>query len=116
MKRITPKLTKHSRQLRKGMTDVEQLLWHKIRGRQLLNARFRRQHPLGVYIVDFICCEHKLIIELDGSQHKNQKPYDDKRDQWLTTQDYTVLRFWNNDVINNMEGILETIYHNLSSP
>ena len=110
MQRISSKVTNNVRALRKNMTDVEQQLWYKIRSRQLQNFRFRRQHPIGQYIVDFICLEKKLIIELDGSQHaEDQKKYDSIRDLWLTQQGFKVLRFWNNDVLNNMDGVLITI-------
>lgn len=110
MQRISSKVTNNARALRKNMTDVEQLLWYKIRSRQLQNFRFRRQHPIGQYIVDFICLETKLIIELDGSQHvEDQKNNDSIRDLWLTQQGFKVLRFWNNDVLSNMDGVLITI-------
>ena len=113
MRRISSKVTKNARALRKNMTDVELLLWHKIRSRQLQNIRFRRQHPIGRYIVDFICLETKLIIELDGGQHADQKSYDTMRDTWLSQQGFKILRFWNNDILENMDGVIEFISQHL---
>ena len=116
MQRISSNVTNNARTLRKRMTDVEQLLWHKIRSRQLRNYRFRRQHPIGRYIVDFICLETKLIIELDGGQHADQKKYDNIRDIFLTQQGFNVLRFWNNEVLNNLDGVLLNINQHLPPP
>ncbi len=109
MKRISPGKTHNSRELRKNMTHVERLIWHKIRARQLQGVRFRRQYPIGRYIVDFICLEQHLIIELDGGQHAEQQNYDTDRDIWLTRQGFKVLRFWNNEVLENMDGIVQII-------
>jgi very-short-patch-repair endonuclease len=95
------------------MTDVERLLWSKIRGRQLRGFRFRRQHPIGRYIVDFVCIELKLIVEMDGGQHGDQQQYDMNRTQWLQTKGYKVIRFWNNDVIDDLEGVMQAIYNHL---
>jgi len=106
-------LTKKARLLRKTQTDVEHILWQHLRGKQLLNCKFRRQVPFAPYIVDFVCLEQKLIIELDGSQHIEQQDYDDKRSAFLAEQGFKVLRFWNNEVIENLEGVLETIYQAL---
>jgi len=113
MQRLSSNTKTNARNLRKNMTDVERLLWSKIRGRQLQGFRFRRQHPIGRYIVDFVCIELKLIIELDGSQHNDQQQYDMKRSQWLQIKGYKTIRFWNNDVVENLEGVLQTIYNNL---
>ena len=113
MQRISSNVTNNARTLRKRMTDVEQLLWYKIRSRQLRNYRFRRQHPIGRYIVDFICLETKLIIELDGGQHADQKKYDNIRDIFLTQQGFNILRFWNNEVLNNLDGVLLNINQHL---
>jgi very-short-patch-repair endonuclease len=74
-----------------------------------MGLKFKRQKPIGSYIVDFVCLEHRLIIELDGGQHAEQIAYDQERDEWLRSQGYTVLRFWNNDVMQNLEGALEQI-------
>lgn len=102
-------LTQNAPNLRKNQTDVEKIIWQKLRGRQLLNCKFRRQVPFHPYIVDFVCLERHLIIELDGSQHMEQQSYDDKRSAFLQKQGYTILRFWNNEVLNNLEGVLESI-------
>ncbi len=74
-----------------------------------MGLKFRRQKTMGRYIVDFVCVERRLIIELDGGQHAEQVRYDQRRDAWLCSQGYTVLRFWNNDVMQQMEGVLEQI-------
>jgi very-short-patch-repair endonuclease len=102
-------LTPRARELRSNMTDAERFLWQHIRYQQLDGLRFRRQMPLGTYIVDFICLEKRLIIELDGSQHLQQRDYDENRDEWLVEQGFRVLRFWNNEVFTNTEGVLMEI-------
>ncbi len=101
----------NARNLRTYQTDAEKLLWSHIRNRQFLNLKFRRQHPVPPYIVDFFCEEHGLIIELDGSQHTPEA--DIKRSNFLTAHGYKILRFWNNDVLENIEGILITIENEL---
>ena len=113
MRRISTNQKTRSRQLRKNMTDVERLLWLKLRGRQLQGYRFRRQHPIKNYIVDFVCIELTLIIELDGGQHANQSLYDQQRTDVLNGAGFKVLRFWNNDCIENMEGVLVRICESL---
>ena len=104
------KLTNKARSLRLNQTDVEHLLWQKLRNKQILNFKFRRQFPIDPFIVDFSCLELKLIIELDGSQHFEQAQNDNERSFYLSQRGFTVIRFWNNDVINNTEGGLEKIY------
>jgi very-short-patch-repair endonuclease len=103
----------NARTLRKNSTDAERLLWKHLRSRQMGAHKFRRQHPIGVYIVDFICLEKKLIIELDGGQHTKQVEYDEKRSVWLKERGYSVLRYWNHDVLKSpkvvMANILEEI-------
>ncbi|MCH8998490.1 MAG: endonuclease domain-containing protein [Proteobacteria bacterium] len=101
--------TNRARTLRRRSTDAERLLWHHLRGRQLAGLKFRRQHVLGPYIVDFICLERNLIIEVDGGQHAVQPERDARRDAWLAEQGYRVLRFWNHEVHGNIEGVLETV-------
>lgn len=91
------------------MTNAERHLWKHLRQRQIAGYRFRRQMPMGSYIVDFICLERRLIIEIDGSQHQEQQVYDARRDQWLAEQEFQVLRFWNNEVLNQTEGVLMRI-------
>jgi very-short-patch-repair endonuclease len=102
-------LTNKARSLRKNQTDVEQIIWKHLRNRQLYNYKFRRQFPIEPYIVDFVCLELKLIIELDGGQHACQINYDNQRSLFLEQRGFKVIRFWNNDVIENTEGVLETI-------
>jgi very-short-patch-repair endonuclease len=102
-----------ARQLRRNPTDAERLLWQKLRFWQVDGCKFRRQQPLGRYIVDFVCLQKRLIIELDGGQHAQQTDYDKDRDGWLRDQGFVVLRFWNNHVLNNSDGIMEVIVKNL---
>jgi len=102
-------LFRHSRNLRNNPTDVERLLWQHLRKRQMLGLKFRRQQPVDNYIVDFICLENKLVIEVDGGQHSSQQEEDRERDRDLERSGFKVLRFWNNEVLENMEGVLEKI-------
>jgi len=102
-------LIESARSLRKNQTDVERWLWQKIRNRQLLNLKFRRQFPIDCYIADFVCLELKLIIELDGSQHIEQVDYDERRRACLEQRGFRIMRFWNNDVLSNGDGVLEKI-------
>jgi len=104
-----------ARALRKNPTEVERLLWRHLRMWQLDGYKFRRQQPIGNYIVDFVCLEKRLIIELDGGQHAEQSNYDSERDAWLRDQRFTVLRFWNNDVLMNIEGVARRIFETLKS-
>ncbi|MBI2806468.1 MAG: endonuclease domain-containing protein [Planctomycetes bacterium] len=101
-----------ARQLRKNMTDEERLLWRELRFRQL-SRKFRRQAPIGNYIVDFVCFEVKLIIELDGSQHAGQVEDDSRRTEWLQTQGFRVLRFWNHQIREDIETVMEVIWKEL---
>ncbi len=107
-------MIKRARELRANATDVERLLWTCLRKRQIAGYRFRRQAPMGRYIVDFVCYEKQLAIELDGGQHKKQAQYDAERTEWLESQGFTVLRFWNNQVLNELEGVKLTIYRHLT--
>lgn len=91
------------------MTDAERLLWRSLRGKQINRHRFRRQHPIGDYIADFACIEQRLVIELDGGQHQAQLEYDEQRSEYLRQQGWRVLRFWNNEVLENLEGVLSVI-------
>jgi len=98
-----------ARQLRSKQTDTENLLWSRLRARRLSGLKFRRQQPVGIYVVDFLCSGKKLIVELDGGQHQGRIGYDEARDAWLKSEGYTVLRYWNNEVMGNLEGVLEDI-------
>jgi len=104
-----------AKKLRINSTDTEKYLWKYLRGRQLEGFKFRRQHPIGRYIVDFVNLERKIIIELDGGQHLENKK-DKLRDKWLKEQGYDVLRFWDNEVLTNIEGVMESIRMKLYSP
>jgi very-short-patch-repair endonuclease len=103
-----PRKTKLSRNLRSAQTDAEALLWRHLRNRQLGGQKFVRQDPIGPYICDLVCREKRLIVEADGGQHADSAA-DATRDQWLTAHGYRVLRFWNNDILENIDGVLETI-------
>lgn len=109
------RLRTRARELRNNATDAERALWHHLRMWQLDGYKFRRQQPIGNYIVDFVCLEKRLIIELDGGQHAEQSNYDSERDAWLRDQRFTVLRFWNNDVLKNVEGVAAGIFETLKS-
>ena len=106
-------LKQRSRDLRKNLTDAEQMLWQKLRNKQINAHKFRRQFVLGNYIVDFICLGKRLIIEVDGGQHMDNVNYDLQRDEWLKNQNFKVLRFWNNQVLNEIDSVLEVIVKNL---
>ena len=108
--RSNPKTKTHAIELRKELTPAERKLWSLIRNDQL-GVNFRRQHAVGNYIPDFVCIEKKLILELDGSQHLEQQEYDQERTKYLESLGYKVIRFWNNDVMNNMDGVILAILH-----
>jgi len=101
--------------LRKQSTPTEITLWNHLRSRRFMNLKFRRQYPLGSYIVDFICIEKKLIIEIDGGQHNEnaQQDYDERRTVFLNGLGYKVLRFWNNEVLHQFDGVMEQIYNHV---
>lgn len=110
-------LVKKAKSLRKEMTDAEKSLWYILKSKNFQGLKFRRQEPIGEYIVDFVCFGIKLVIELDGGQHANLTIEEDKeRDEWLRSQGFTVLRFWNNDVLENRDGVLEEILKNIKTP
>jgi len=113
-KKIRDRTTNISRILRKGATDAENRLWFHLKGKELEGVKFRRQEPVGNFIVDFVAFEKRLVIEIDGGQHadENEKENDLQRDEWLKNQGFRVLRFWNNEVLQNLEGVLETIRDN----
>jgi very-short-patch-repair endonuclease len=110
------RFTTQAKQLRKNSTDAERLLWSKLRYKQIDGYKFRRQQPIGPYIVDFANFQKKLIIELDGGQHSESKAEDLKRDEFLKTQGFSVLRFWNNELFENLEGVLHEIRKKLETP
>jgi very-short-patch-repair endonuclease len=108
-------LTGVAKSLRKHSTDTEGHLWMYLRDRQIEGFKFRRQQPIGSYVVDFVNLEKKVVIELDGGQHALH-PGDSIRDEWLRAEGYKVLRFWDNQVFSNLEGVLETIRDALLTP
>ena len=113
MKRLS---VDRARRLRVSQTDAGQLLWHHLRNRRLQGWKFRRQNEIGLYVVDFVCPDAGLIVELDGGQHGDQLIYDEARTKKLGEQGYRVLRFWNNDVLKNVQGVLEVIQEALARP
>ena len=108
--RSNPNTRQNSIELRRESTPAERKLWSRIRGDQL-GVNFRRQHAIGNYITDFCSPKAKLIIELDGSQHLDQKEYDEARTKYLEIRGYRVLRFWNHDVMNNIDDVLTVIWN-----
>lgn len=103
-----PASTVRARRLRTNQTEAEKQLWSRIRNRQLFGIKFKRQAPMDRYVVDFVSAEAKLIVELDGSQHAENRA-DEVRTKTLENMGYFVLRFWNNEVLTNPDGVLETI-------
>ncbi|WP_312417123.1 endonuclease domain-containing protein [Comamonas sp.] len=105
-----------ARALRQSPTTAEQLLWRHLRNRQLAGAKFRRQHPLGPYILDFVCLEHGLVVEVDGGQHADPQAqaYDQQRSAWLQQQGLRVLRFWNHDVLQQTNEVLAQLLQALT--
>jgi very-short-patch-repair endonuclease len=104
-----------AKHLRINATDAERQLWQHLRRKQMGDLRFRRQFPLGPYVVDFVCLGRKLIVELDGGQHAERGESDQIRTAWLTGEGFTVIRFWNDEVVKNMEGVLARILERLNA-
>jgi very-short-patch-repair endonuclease len=102
-----------ARRLRRGQTDAERVLWLRLRDRRLNGWKFKRQVPIDRYVADFCCADGRLIIELDGGQHSTSTEADAKRTEILEAMGYLVLRFWNNDVLKNTNGVLEAIAETL---
>ena len=102
-----------ARRLRVNQTDAETVLWNRLRNRQIDGHKFARQVPIASYICDFVCRERRLVVEVDGGQH-SESASDEIRDRRLNEDGYRVLRFWNNDVLGNLEGVLITIQTELS--
>ena len=105
-----------ARTLRRKSTEAEQLLWLHLRDRRFFDYKFRRQFPVGRYVVDFLCYEQKLIVELDGGQHVDRREYDLKRSAYLDNRGFRVVRFWNHDVLQDIDAVLEALRLELSSP
>ncbi len=108
--------TIHSNRLRRDQTDAERKLWMHLRSRQMNGAKFRRQQPIGRYIVDFFCPEQRLVIELDGGHHADQLQADKRRTDFLVKTGYRVLRFWDNEVLTDTEAVLQKINDELKHP
>ena len=100
----------NARSLRHDLTEAERVLWRRLRRQQFMAARFRRQVPIGPYIADFACLKSRLIIEIDGSQHVEAASYDARRDAFLECEGFTVLRFWNNDVLARADSVMEAVF------
>ena len=96
------------------MTDAEHRLWYHLRMRQLGGQKFRRQYIIGRYIVDFVCLKRRLIVEVDGGQHAEQTNFDARRTAWLVARGFRVIRFWNVEVFENIDGVCQTIYEALA--
>ena len=111
MNSMKPRNSQYSfaKELRNNSTDTERLLWRYLRNRQMEGVKFRRQQPIETYIVDFVSFDKRIVIELDGGQHAENEEYDTQRDGCLKANGFVVLRFWNNEAIENIEGVLEVI-------
>ncbi len=109
VKRSNPKTMHRAGELRKELTPAESKLWAYLRGDKLNGVNFRRQHAIGNSIVDFVSIKNKLIIELDGSQHLEQEEYDVERTKYFESLGYKVLRFWNNDVMNDINSVIRVL-------
>lgn len=104
------KLTRRARELRNNATDAERLLWQRLRDRQMRGYRFRRQQPIGDYIVDFVCEAIRLVVEVDGGQHSERAVYDEQRSRALEGLGYQVIRFWNNEVLLEQNAVLDRLF------
>jgi very-short-patch-repair endonuclease len=103
--------TSRAKRLRKNSTDAERALWRILRSRQLGGHKFRRQQPLGPFIVDFVCLDARMVVEIDGGQHNEEEDiaYDQRRSQWLEKAGFRVMRFWNQEVLNELESVSDAI-------
>jgi very-short-patch-repair endonuclease len=103
--------TSRAKRLRKNSTDAERVLWRILRSRQLGGHKFRRQQPLGPFIVDFVCLDARMVVEIDGGQHNEEEDiaYDQRRSQWLEKAGFRVMRFWNQEVLNELESVSDAI-------
>jgi len=108
-KRTTPKVFGRAKELHRNMTPPEARLWARLRAHRMADVHFRNQHAIGNYVVDFCAPRRKLIVELDGSQHLEQREYDAERTAFLESKGYCILRFWNNEVMNDIEGVMRAI-------
>lgn len=109
-------IVKQARRLRQNQTNVEKTLWGFLRDRRFLGFKFRRQHPIGKYVVDFCCLKQKVVIELDGGQHAQRRAYDSARTNDIEKEGFRIVRFWNNQIMENPQGALENLAFLLKSP
>ena len=116
MHSASPSDIDRARRLRANMTDAELALWLRLRGEQIDGYRFRRQVPIGPYIVDFVCRKASLVIEVDGGQHASGGERDSERTAWLESRGYRVVRFWNTDILQEPDGVLAIIRGTLNAP
>jgi very-short-patch-repair endonuclease len=110
------KLVERARRLRKDSTDAENRLWSHLRAHRYGGHKFKRQQPIGPYIVDFVCFDARVIIEVDGGQHADAARSDSIRDAWLAREGFRDLRFWNSEVLENTEGVMQRITSALRAP
>jgi adenine-specific DNA-methyltransferase len=110
---MSHRLLTYAKGMRREPTEAEGKVWRQLRAHRFAEWKFKRQQPIGHYIVDFVCFEHRLIVEIDGGQHVEQRAYDDRRTHWLNTQGFTVLRFWNHDVLGDSQTVLDAIWQAL---
>ena len=108
--------TTRARELRNNPTDAERLLWRHLRLRQFAGYKFRRQRPTGPYFVDFVSLEKRVVVEVDGGQHRQHRLYDARRDGWLRAKGFTVLRFWDDEVLKQVENVKQAIWEALGAP
>ena len=109
-------LTPVSKKLRRNSTEAEKRLWGRLRSKQMCGLKFRRQQQIGNYIADFVCFEKGVIVELDGGQHATDLEHDKQREDWLKAEGFIVVRFWNTDVFENIEGVWDAIRNRLLTP
>ncbi|MCF7530117.1 endonuclease domain-containing protein [Neisseria lisongii] len=110
-----PVLQQYAKNLRCNMSEAEQKLWQHLRANRLDGYKFRRQQPIGHYIADFMCLSPKLIIEADGGQHNEQQTYDRERSEYLTNLGFTILRFWNHEILQQTDNVLAEILNTLQN-
>jgi very-short-patch-repair endonuclease len=115
LRKIPDGRTDTARRLRRDSTDAERKLWALLRGRRLIGCKFRRQYPIGSYVADFACFAHRLVVELDGGQHATQEKRDAARTRAIERRGFRVIRFWNNDVLRNPEGVLTMVLEALEA-
>ena len=115
LSRLRERAGVRARGLRQNQTEAEKVLWNRLRSRQLLDLKFRRQRPIGPYFADFACVEIGLVIEIDGGQHVEDAAYDAKREAVMAQAGYKTLRFWNHEVLNQTEAVMEKIWNEASA-